>query len=60
MKAVLCPVCQGTGKYLEKTCHGCNGKGWIIIPGSNFPYYPEPYPYTYWPKPWTTEQEDWT
>ena len=40
MKAVLCPVCNGTGKVnlnpigtganLE-TCHGCQGKGWVEV-----------------------------
>lgn len=43
--AEICPVCKGTGKYIEynkykevtfipyieKTCHGCNGKGWVTI-----------------------------
>lgn len=45
VKADLCPVCNGTGKYkeyndlnytnathIERTCHGCNGKGWVTIP----------------------------
>jgi len=55
MKSVhQCPVCHGTGKFtgpinfgttsdpLEKTCHGCGGKGWVVI-GKNDP--PEtPYP----------------
>ena len=41
----LCPVCKGTGKYksiencnytsctqyIEQTCHGCGGRGWIVI-----------------------------
>lgn len=45
-KADLCPVCKGTGKYteynvyvgsnfnttIERTCHGCDGKGWVIFP----------------------------
>ena len=43
-KAVLCPVCQGSGKYTVppdpvgtaaspfiKTCQGCGGKGWVEI-----------------------------
>ena len=42
MKAVICPVCKGsgvinievegsaTGPYM-KTCHGCSGKGWVEI-----------------------------
>ena len=43
----ICPVCKGTGIYkhyrdyfemtsgicyLEQTCHGCGGKGWIVVP----------------------------
>jgi uncharacterized protein with PIN domain len=45
MKAVICPVCNGSGmKYYEstppeslntsgvfKTCHGCGGKGWVEV-----------------------------
>lgn len=42
----LCPVCNGSGKfkeyltsnftgttcsYIERTCHGCNGKGWVVV-----------------------------
>lgn len=42
--AEVCPVCKGSGKYkqygeglstvsyYETTCHGCNGKGWVIVP----------------------------
>ena len=43
--AEICPVCRGSGKYketynmnytnatyIEKTCHGCQGKGWVIVP----------------------------
>lgn len=42
--AEICPVCKGSGKYkqygeglstisyYETTCHGCNGKGWVIVP----------------------------
>lgn len=43
--AEICPVCGGSGKYketynmnytnatyIEKTCHGCEGKGWVIVP----------------------------
>ena len=51
-KAQLCPVCKGEGKRKGKTCHGCGGKGWVIVPGS---YYPPPLvpPNPYEP-PWTT------
>lgn len=41
----ICPVCKGSGKYkeywdyntttgasYEHTCHGCNGKGWVVVP----------------------------
>ena len=33
-KAVKCPTCNGFGtlKYGKLICHGCNGKGWIVIP----------------------------
>ncbi len=27
----LCPVCKGTGKYSDKNCHGCRGKGWVEV-----------------------------
>jgi len=30
-KAVKCPVCEGSGKYKKKECHGCDGKGWVSI-----------------------------
>ncbi len=35
--AELCPVCDGRGAINNEltsqytTCHGCNGKGWIIV-----------------------------
>ncbi len=45
MKAVLCPVCNGSGKIVPlcntygtstgvpqlATCHGCGGMGWVQI-----------------------------
>lgn len=47
----ICPVCKGTGIYKEyydyvnttgafsqRTCHGCLGKGWIVIEDSSNPY----------------------
>lgn len=55
MQAVLCPVCNGTGKVKKKTCHGCDGRGWVEVHGgggdSPFPWkpYPEPHPR---PEPW--------
>jgi RecJ-like exonuclease len=48
-RAVICPVCQGSGEYKWKKCHGCDGKGWIVIDESYWeysdPYNPNPYPY---------------
>jgi len=71
VKAVKCPVCGGTGKYTppndfkttdvpqERTCHGCNGKGWVEIGSSDYPFYPiYPTPispgYPYYPIWYTT------
>ena len=40
MKAVLCPVCNGTGVYqwpdiqgafCPRECHGCEGFGWVEV-----------------------------
>jgi len=33
-----CPVCNGFGslKYGTKTCQGCRGKGYVIVPNFNF------------------------
>lgn len=49
-KAVLCPVCGGSGKFLlllvpgstssvrqEVECHGCNGKGWVEVSDYHYP-----------------------
>lgn len=32
--AQRCPVCNGFGtlKYGSKTCQGCEGKGWVLVP----------------------------
>ena len=53
--ARLCPVCSGKGKYKEKTCHGCGGQGWVIVPSSppiSIPVKPyEPYPHYPYPLP---------
>ena len=45
MKAVICPVCSGSGLVAKPTnpsssssipnvaiCHGCGGTGWVIVP----------------------------
>ncbi len=40
----ICPICNGSGQYkeysnytsytyIQRTCHGCNGKGWITVGG---------------------------
>ena len=49
MRAVICPVCNGTGKsYIAPpvgdygTCHGCDGKGWVEVheEADIYQYYP--------------------
>ncbi len=46
-KAVVCPVCGGSGKFQQGNetsgrikigcpCHGCSGKGWVEI-GNSYP-----------------------
>ena len=57
MKAVKCPVCEGSGKYEKKECHGCAGKGWVTVgmdypPYNPLPFNPYPSPYPYYPNPW--------
>ena len=57
MKAVLCPVCNGAGKLIETPpkdstsiapcltiCHGCNGKGWVLVPEHNANVFPLTFP----------------
>ena len=67
MKAERCPVCYGTGKYIDppdptdpmttagsnpRTCHGCAGKGWVEI--HDDPIFPlGPTPYSPYPHPYT-------
>jgi len=29
--AQKCPICYGSGKYNNETCHGCGGKGWVRV-----------------------------
>lgn len=29
--AELCPVCEGSGMWMEEPCHGCEGVGWITV-----------------------------
>ena len=65
MKAVKCPVCNGTGKLcketsdstdiskIEVTCHGCNGRGWVEVHDDYTPY-PEPNP-----MPYPIPEDDW-
>ena len=52
----ICPVCKGEGKYKGKQCHGCDGKGWILIDESYwyYPDYEKPEPPTWYPfgYPW--------
>jgi len=59
MKAVLCPVCNGTGVYSKDRwdmCHGCGGKGWVEVREEpiTYIYYPSyvpEYPPYYTPDP---------
>ena len=64
MEAQKCPVCDGSGKYKDKTCHGCDGKGWVEV-GVD---YPPPLPYNPFPhrddpwrpyKPWDVYPYTW-
>ena len=51
--AEVCPICHGSGKYEERKCHGCDGRGWVKV-GTDYPYVP-PYQPTYpdpTPNPW--------
>jgi len=54
MQAVLCPVCNGSGRLLEpncpgstcsafisRDCHGCGGKGWVSISDNVLIYSPQ-------------------
>ena len=52
--AERCPVCNGSGKYvestyftitapIEKTCHGCLGKGWVEV-RDDYQYHWNTYP----------------
>ena len=50
--AQKCPVCEGSGKYNDNTCHGCEGKGWVTVQNDRqkppIPQWPD-----YW-GPWIT------
>ena len=32
MRAQICPVCNKSGQYEGRKCHGCNGRGWVQVP----------------------------
>ena len=53
--AEICPVCKGSGKYkdytdcnytatvyVERTCHGCSGTGWVSVIDDYTPDYGNP------------------
>lgn len=55
--AEICPVCGGRGTtadsqapttagVLEKTCHGCNGSGWVTVGTDYPPVCHDTWPYT--------------
>lgn len=60
MHAEKCPVCNGTGKFNDLQCHGCDGKGWVLVPNGEtekiyvpiYPIYPT-YPHIGWPPNYT-------
>ena len=74
MKAVKCPVCDGSGKVKDPnydpgatgeqqnvTCHGCSGKGWVEV-NEDYRFEPiNPYPYDPWrtPRPWDSYPYVW-
>lgn len=41
--AQICPLCEGSGKYKEKTCHACGGRGIVLVWEEFVP------PFYYWP-----------
>ena len=66
MAVSICPICNGQGQIPDpitkdstlptiKTCHGCNGKGWIETrdprPAVPYPHdsHRRPYLYPFWP-----------
>ena len=58
--AETCPICWGKGKLQEhgctavdnKTCHGCNGQGWVSVqdePQTLLPWAIPGYPWLHYP-----------
>ena len=51
MHAERCPICSGTGVYvpppnpytrevaIPRTCHGCQGKGWVSVEDIYYPHF---------------------
>lgn len=54
MKAVLCPVCRGEGRYKDKPCHGCGGRGWVEVREISATSPPSPLP-PGWPQKFDTQ-----
>jgi len=58
MRAVLCPVCNGSGEagdwlkglplLTKSKCWGCDGKGWVEV-GEDKPFIPSVVRYSYPP-----------
>jgi len=36
LKAQTCPVCNGSGRYHDKQCHGCFGRGFVVVPEEHY------------------------
>lgn len=67
MHSELCPVCQGEGKIRDKlsgekkTCHGCNGRGWVEVNDCRLHYVPfgDP-PWPMYPPTYDPYYPNWT
>lgn len=58
-----CPVCNASGKYEGKKCHGCDGRGFVWEPQPEQVVVPMPYPVQpvvpIDPNPWPPYYKPW-